>query len=214
MKRHFLHLTAAILILILGNVYAQGISGVYSTDFNKMTLYQDGNKITGTYEYAGGKIEGTLNGTTLEGWWYQTNGKGRLRFTFNSDFTEFTGKWSYDNNEPSSGWNGKRTGTAPALGKDKQATDDPDILNISGLYTTDFNDMLLVQVGSKVTGTYQYADGRVEGTLSGNILKGMWYQNNGKGRFEFVFDSDAGAFKGKWGYDDAALSGHWDGRKK
>ncbi|MDX9881198.1 MAG: hypothetical protein RBS73_03965 [Prolixibacteraceae bacterium] len=100
---------------VTGWLYAQNVSGTYQTDFKEMTLQQNGNQVTGTYEHSGGRIEGTLYGNTLTGWWYQTNGKGRFVFVFNNDCSAFTGKWSYGDAEPSSAWNGKRpgTGTAP-----------------------------------------------------------------------------------------------------
>ena len=63
---------------------------------------------SGTYDHQNGRIEGTLSGHTLTGRWTQSNGKGRFVFEFNDDFTSFTGKWSYNDAEPtSSGWNGK-----------------------------------------------------------------------------------------------------------
>jgi hypothetical protein len=65
--------------------------------------------VTGTYKHRDGRIEGTLNGNALTGWWYQSNGKGRLEFVFNNDFSAFTGKWSYNEAEPSSKWNGQKT---------------------------------------------------------------------------------------------------------
>lgn len=85
------------------------IAGTYKTDFDEMTLSISGNKVTGTYKWKDGRIEGTLNGTTLTGWWYQSNGKGRFIFNFNSTFTAFTGKWGYNNSEPSSAWNGTKS---------------------------------------------------------------------------------------------------------
>ena len=89
---------------------AKNAAGIYKTDFNEMTISQTGNRVTGTYKYSNGRIEGTLNGRTLTGWWYQSNGKGRLIFEFNADFSAFTGKWSYNDAQPSSGWNGTRIG--------------------------------------------------------------------------------------------------------
>lgn len=83
-------------------------SGVYNTDFNELTLTQTGNKVTGTYKHANGRIEGTINGRTLTGWWYQSNGKGRMVFDFNSDYSGFTGKWSYNDAQPSAKWDGTR----------------------------------------------------------------------------------------------------------
>ena len=65
--------------------------GTFTTDFNDMVLYRDGNKVTGTYAYRDGRIEGTLNGHTLTGRWIQSNAKGRIVFVFNDDFSSFTG---------------------------------------------------------------------------------------------------------------------------
>lgn len=85
-------------------------TGIYETGFNEMTLTQTGNKVTGTYKHRDGRVEGTLNGRTLTGWWYQSNGKGRLVFEFNADFSGFSGKWGSNDTVPSSQWNGTRTG--------------------------------------------------------------------------------------------------------
>lgn len=85
-----------------------GRSGVFTTDFNDMVFTWDGNKVSGTYDFRNGRVEGTLDGHTLTGRWTQDNAKGRLVFVFNDDFTAFTGKWSYNDAEPtSSRWDGK-----------------------------------------------------------------------------------------------------------
>ena len=84
-----------------------GRSGVFQTDFNDMVFTWDGNRVTATYDFRDGWIEGTLNGHTLTGRWTQNNGKGRIKFEFNDDFTAFTGKWSYDDAEPNGKWDGR-----------------------------------------------------------------------------------------------------------
>ena len=71
-----------------------------------MILYINGTHVTGTYKHSGGKIDGTLVGNKLTGTWTQTNGKGRIEFTFNSNFSAFTGKWGYNNDVPSKEWKG------------------------------------------------------------------------------------------------------------
>ena len=194
-------------ISIIGST-AQNITGIYQTDFNEMTLQQNGSSITGTYKHANGRIEGTLNGNTMTGWWYQSNGKGRFTFVFNGDYSAFTGKWSYDNAEPSSVWNGKRTSGSSGF-----TTQSSPKYSASGSYTSDFNEMTLQQNGTTVTGTYKHANGRIEGTINGNTMTGWWYQSNGKGRFTFVFNSDFSAFTGKWGYDNAEPSSVWNGKR-
>jgi hypothetical protein len=53
-------------------------------------------------------VEGTLSGNTLTGRWTQTNGEGRMVFRFNSDFSGFSGVWSYGDAAPNQEWNGQR----------------------------------------------------------------------------------------------------------
>jgi len=88
--------------------FSQNTSGVYNTDFKELTITQNGNSVTGTYKYRSGRIEGSLNGHTLTGLWFQDNGKGKLVFEFNSDFSGYTGKWGYNDAAPASKWNGTR----------------------------------------------------------------------------------------------------------
>lgn len=97
-----------ILLSLLGEVRAQSIAGVYNSDFNEMTLQIRGNRVTGTYEWSNERIDGTLSGHTLTGWWTQSNGKGRFIFEFNPDFSAFTGKWGYNDAEPSGKWDGTK----------------------------------------------------------------------------------------------------------
>ncbi|MBK7098240.1 MAG: hypothetical protein IPH58_07635 [Sphingobacteriales bacterium] len=90
---------------------SQGVSkslGTFKTDFGEMKLTQDGNTVKGTYNYKDGRIEGILNDRTLTGMWYQSNGRGRIVFVFNNDFSSFAGKWSYNDSAPSATWNGRK----------------------------------------------------------------------------------------------------------
>jgi hypothetical protein len=189
--------------------YSQNISGVFSSDFNELTILQSGNKITGTYKYSNGRIEGTLNGRTLTGFWFQDNGKGKMIFEFNSDFTAFTGKWGNNDSEPSGKWNGKRIG-AIANPQTTLATEETSII---GVFSSDFNEMTLNQKGSIVTGTYKHRNGRIQGTLNDRTLTGFWFQDNGKGKMIFEFNSDFTQFTGKWGYNDAEPSAKWNGTR-
>lgn len=91
---------------------AHPIEGTYTTDFKNMTLQINGNKVTGKYAYMDGRISGTLEGNRLTGTWKQSNGKGRLEFVFNNDFSAFTGKWGYNEKVPSSKWNGTKIKSA------------------------------------------------------------------------------------------------------
>ena len=63
--------------------------------------------------------------------------------------------------------------------------------------------MVLVQSGSSVTGTYDYSDGTISGTVAGNRLIGIWTENNGdsKGPVEFELAEDGKTFSGWWAYE-------------
>ena len=197
MKRFLL---TALFLMFLKLINSQSLSGTYQSDFNEMNLQLSGNKVTGTYKYNNGIIEGTLNGRVLTGTWTQSNAKGKMVFVFNDDFSGFTGKWGYNDAEPTSGWNGKKIIT--------------NTLNVSGTFSTDFNEMILQQSGDKVTGTYKHNNGVIEGTLNGKVLTGTWTQSNAKGKMIFVFNDDASGFTGKWGYNDAEPASAWNGKKK
>ena len=204
---------------------SNGIAGVYTTDFSDLTLQVDGKHVTGTYKHSNGRIDGTLSGHTLTGRWTQSDGKGRFVFEFNSDFSAFTGKWSYNNAEPSGKWNGtkKKNTTTNNNSSNNNSNNSSNSNNtvtpvnspsIAGVYTTDFSDLTLQVDGKHVTGTYKHSNGRIDGTLSGHTLTGRWTQSDGKGRFVFEFNSDFSAFTGKWSYNDAEPTGKWNGKKK
>ena len=216
MKQLKLFLLAALLILpaISEAAPAPENMGTFTTDFNDMVLYRDGNRITGTYAYRDGRIEGTLNGHTLTGRWTQSNAKGRIVFVFNDDFSSFTGKWGYNDAEPNGKWNGQlKAGTRSSTPSASPASS-PVPAASPGVFSTDFNDMKFNVDGNRVTGTYAYRNGRIEGTLNGHTLTGRWTQDNAKGRLIFVFNDDFTAFTGKWSYNDAEPNGKWDGKLK
>ncbi len=216
MNRLYFFLLAALLLLPASAAAATGPKslGTFSTDFKDLTLYVDGSKVTGTYTHQDGRVEGTLKGHTITGRWTQSNGKGRFVFEFNDDFTAFTGKWSYNDAEPGSKWDGKLIpGTRNGLPFDNGRTSSK-AKGTSGVFSSDFKDIVFYRDGDKVTGKYNHMDGRIEGTIKGHILTGRWTQSNGKGRFVFEFNDDFTAFTGKWSYNDAEPSGKWDGKLK
>jgi hypothetical protein len=63
--------------------------------------------------------------------------------------------------------------------------------------------MTLTQTGSAVTGTYEYSDGTITGTVQGTTLTGTWTESNGdsKGPVVFVISADGKTFSGWWAHD-------------
>lgn len=68
--------------------------------------------------------------------------------------------------------------------------------------------MVLVQSGSTVTGTYEYGDGTITGSVQGNRLTGTWTEDKGesKGPVEFEMAADGKTFSGWWDYEGADFS--------
>jgi hypothetical protein len=83
----------------------------------------------------------------------------------------------------------------------------------AGTWSTDFNRLVLTQIGNRVKGTYDFKEGRLEGVVEGELLEGTWTQSNGSGRFEFRLNPDGRSFKGRWGYGKSVAQGAWNGTR-
>jgi hypothetical protein len=77
-----------------------------------------------------------------------------------------------------------------------------------------WGEMELKQSGDRVTGTYAWDDGKIEGTVSGTTLRGTWSESpsysppDDAGDFEFTLSADGKSFSGHWRYGS---DGDWDG---
>jgi hypothetical protein len=98
---------------------AGNLAGTWDTTFGLATLQQDGAAVRGNYS-TDGRVEGTLQGNVLDGYWSQawsqqpcdseklgTRFWGRLRWTF-TDNNSFKGDYGFCEKEPTSSWNGTR----------------------------------------------------------------------------------------------------------
>lgn len=65
-------------------------------------------------------------------------------------------------------------------------------INLSGKWSSKITDKVVIeQAGDKITGTYSYVnddkvtlDGKIEGTIEGNTVKGKWYERPKVGKGE------------------------------
>jgi hypothetical protein len=109
--------------------YAGDISGTWDTNLGQMTLFKEGDSITGTYSSTKigsivdtGTITGKIKGRTFTGFWIKTksttkcqsqkNGSyywGGIKFKFTKTFTKFDGSWSYCAGGGGGSWNGSRS---------------------------------------------------------------------------------------------------------
>lgn len=64
----------------------------------------------------------------------------------------------------------------------------------------------LEQAGDEMTGTYQPDNGRIEGTIKGRVLRGIWEQTGASGRFVFALSQDGEVLTGRFGNGE-----YWNG---
>jgi hypothetical protein len=83
----------------------------------------------------------------------------------------------------------------------------------TGVWDTNWGPMELTQSDGSVTGTYEFDQGQIQGTVEGNKLVGTWAEaptDGGfarEGEFEFTMSPDGNSFTGRWRYDS---EGDWD----
>jgi len=75
----------------------------WDTNFGKVYLNVDAQQVSGHYDYSGGKIVGTFDGTTIKGWWSETDDSqncgpnnswsGPFIFKFSHDKNKFEGSY-------------------------------------------------------------------------------------------------------------------------
>jgi hypothetical protein len=87
-------------------------TGVWNTTYGEMILRQSGRRVTGTYTFGKGEIEGTVIGDTLRFHWIEreTGSAGPGEFTLSKDGESFSGPWGYDSqpDSPPGEWTGQR----------------------------------------------------------------------------------------------------------
>jgi hypothetical protein len=102
--------------------------GSWRTTFGQMEIRAEGAKLTGTYDYCGGTLSGTVAGSDFTGTWQEAPdapncqrggnlpNSGTFDFVMNPDGRSFSGAWKYadgsiDKNKPD--WNGVLVGSQP-----------------------------------------------------------------------------------------------------
>lgn len=84
----------------------------------------------------------------------------------------------------------------------------------AGAWQTDFGAMRLQVEGGRVVGRYDYKNGRIEGVIEGNTMRGRWVQDNAQGGFIFRLSPDGRSFDGRWGRGASETDGGpWAGRR-
>lgn len=105
--------------LPVGPLPQVNVIGVYQTNYGALTIEQDGARIRGCYDYAGGKLSGTLNGRVMRFDWHQDQdkraGTGIMALSTKG---EIKGFW-YENGRLGGEWSGVRGGKPPVCKLEK-----------------------------------------------------------------------------------------------
>lgn len=123
-------------------------SGEWNTNDNGYKLYltQTGNRVSGTYPFDEGRIEGRIVGNKLIGTWseaptYKPNrDAGDIEFTMSADGKSFSGRWRYGSNEEwrTNPWNGTRANATTVNNQTQtntiQTGKEVEILNTMNIY--------------------------------------------------------------------------------
>ena len=179
-------------------------AGEWETTYGRMILKANGQKISGTYVYAGGvanDISGTQDGRKLTFTYEEPGVRGEGLFTLSEDGVSFDGQWRPAGKTAWSSWSGRRP-SAP-------------LQNFSGVWKTSFGMMRLTQHGNAVDGCYMFSGtARITGTVNGERLVFTYREPDGtKGAGEFTLAQDREGFSGKWKPDGGKDGGEWTGTR-
>lgn len=113
--------SVAVAFIGMSSALAQSssVAGIWQSSEGKMELTQNGSDVSGPYDQDEGRVIGTLSGHTLSGIWVERSSDvecdetqdgsrywGLIDFTFNDDFTGFSGTWTYCRQTGTRAWSG------------------------------------------------------------------------------------------------------------
>jgi hypothetical protein len=169
-------------------------------------LKQIGKKVTGSYTPGNGKIlDGVVSDDKLTFKWTQDGGfEGTAVFTMDEDRKGFTGSSS---------------AVKPREFTVTWSTYKPVVSSFAGTWETITNSqhhfaLTMVQTGAKVTGVYPRGNGKIEGTVSGRVLRFKWQSDGGTGSGRLVMDESGKAFSGTYnrGNNPDDVENTWNGK--
>lgn len=206
--------------------------GTFNTKYGTIKLIQEPGTKNNDYQTIiygdygdNGTIIAKINGSTKEIAGTFHNGRDIGSFIWRntalgnnpSTLTNFSGNWGFgtqnNNNSgnPDHIWTGTKTNTLRPT----------DLKNAvwTGVWNTGFGEVILEQIGTKVTGKY-YHNNKI-GSMDANynihskVLTGTYVENGRSGSFQFNMSADGNSFTGKWGWGTVMNEpSPWNGTKK
>ncbi|MCX6979180.1 MAG: hypothetical protein NTV08_00230 [Verrucomicrobia bacterium] len=179
-------------------------AGEWETTYGRMILKADGQKVSGTYEYAGGvanDISGTQDGRKLTFTYEEPGVTGEGTFTLAEDGVSFDGQWRPKGQTTWGNWSGRRSATP--------------LQNFSGVWKSSYGMMRLTQQGNAVEGCYMMSGtARVSGTVNGDRMVFTYRELDGTtGAGEYKLSAERDKFEGRWKADGGKGGGAWTGTR-
>lgn len=90
----------------------------------------------------------------------------------------------------------------------------PPMVNVAGVYQTNYGAMRIEQDGASVSGCYDHDDGELSGELHGRVMQFEWRQHKGTrvGPAVMVLSVHGDALNGFW-FEHGRLQGEWSGQR-
>ena len=186
------------------------IAGTYQTDFKTLILTNDGKYVTGVYENGNGSLQGVLEEHVFSGNWTNrgSGNKGKFSFVFNTDYSEFKGKWGYNNDVLSRKWDGKKTYDAVPSGslnskmsglsfnkQNKPESDNPSGKKLTGgVYSSTSKP---ISGNAKIEGAYKTTFKLLNLKIDGNNVTGLYENNNGSLSGKLIGNTLSGSWDNK-----------------
>ena len=207
--------------------HAQEWQGQFQTKYGTLRLVQElgfeypgGGIVYGDYGN-NGTLVGQFDGSSGKLVDYFFNGNQTGKFILNASKPsgatyypinfDFYGTYGYGENDNAYSanadwqWTGKKQNNSRPSNLSKAVW--------SGKWNTNFGEVILQQVGNKVTGKYKDKD-KIEATYdpANRTLKGTFTNGTNSGRFEWKWEGNK--FTGKWGWGNSLNGGEWKGDKQ
>jgi hypothetical protein len=197
-----------------------------------MLLKQTGDSISGAYTYQNGQLEGTLLADSFSlKWWEfalsncpydsaEIRHRGPGFFSVKKGGDSLYGRWRYEGDKEWSPSEWFAVRISKTIDESEFIIDTTTSISapLTGMWSSEWGDILLTQVGDSVFGLYGEPDnyGRIAGKLvglrfslswwMGQNLTVTWSEAESRGYGEIKLSADGASFDGLYRYEN---SGHW-----
>jgi len=184
-----------------------------SKDVHEITIAQNGDQLTGTFDEGRGKLWGEIRGDTIKFEWAGQTHTGRGKWTFKPGSNESSVSLGANSGSGEAKFNLTKIESVPAQIVDISGTY---ISEVTGPYRSKLGlnganpEVKLVQEGSKVTGTFE-PGGKLWGDVNGDSIELDYFSLSGMmGKVNWKVKPGGNEMVGIWAYKETIRKdGNW-----